>query len=333
MNGTAIQKAREYIQETNPDIPIPEKSYLVLFSPRSGSTLLSNCLEKIGFGRPIEAFNSHLNFRKSLNWEIDFSDPHEYFKKAFSYQTLNGVMGMKLSFIQFKLFLENARKLLSGLTEEFDDSEIVEIFFHEVKYIFIQRRKKVKQAISLAKGIQNGIWFEEEGQDSEYKKYLLPTVYDRDQIEYCFDTSLTNDIFWQHYLRKNNLSALNIYYEDLDSNFIEQMSKVYEFLNIEDKEIIAPQLRKQSNKQSEDWESRFISQTSWFKDPEINQAYIKGDLETLYDLRCKMIISEREMARWRSMPINRYKKIRTFAFRVRRKLTSLKNQVGRDAVN
>ena len=71
MSKTAIQNAREYIQKTYPEIPIPAKSYLVLFSPRSGSSLLSNSLEKIGFGRPIEAFNSYRKGMKNYFFLMD----------------------------------------------------------------------------------------------------------------------------------------------------------------------------------------------------------------------------------------------------------------------
>jgi len=220
MNETAIRKAREYIIETYPDIPIPATSYLVLFSPRTGSTLLSSYFTNIGFGCPIEAFTSHLNYRKNLNWDIDYSDPHAHFKKAFSYQTVNGVMGMKMSYIQFKLFLEDARKLLETFDTELGDAEIVEVFLPQVYYIYIRRRNKIKQAISLAKAGQTGIWAEEEGQNTEYKKYLLPTVYDHRYIESCLDTSLTNDIFWEIYLQRNNLSALTVFYEDLVTTYV-----------------------------------------------------------------------------------------------------------------
>lgn len=178
----------------------------------------------------------------------------------------------------------------------------------------------MKQAISLAKALQNGIWTEEEGQDTEYKKFLLPTVYDRDHIECCFDDSLSMDIFWQHYLRKNDLPYLPIFYEDLAANYSEKMKEVFAFLGIKNTPVPSPKLRKQSNQQSENWEERFIAETPWLKDPEIIRAYDSGDLESLYCLRCRMIISGRENARWRTMPANRYKKIRKFAFNLKRKL-------------
>ena len=323
MNEAEIGSARQFIKQHYPEIPVPKKSYLVLFSPRSGSNLLSSNLSKIGFGHPMEAFNAHTNHRQRLNWGIDFSDPYAYFCKAFSFVTVDGVMGMKLSYIQFKLFLENGRKLLAGFENNLTDAEIVEVFFPGVKYIQIQRRKKIKQAISLAKAIQNGVWFEEKGEDTEYKKYVMPVVYDREHIERCLDSSLINDIYWDQFLRRNNLPALKLFYEDMDAQFIEKMTEVYKYLGVEGKEIVAPQLRRQANKQSSNWEERFVAETPWLNDPEISKAYEEGDLESLYHLRVRMIVSERESERWRAMPINRFKTIRKFAFRVRRKLRSI----------
>lgn len=326
MVNKQIIKAQNYIKKTYPRITSPDLSYFILFSPRSGSNFLATSLEKAELGHPVEAFSGNPNARRRRNWGIDFSDPAIYMETAIAKQIENGAMGMKMNSIQFKFFLNTARQLLGPDFSDLTDPEVTEVFFPNLKYIHIQRKKKVKQAISLAKALQNGIWTEEEGQDAEYKKYLLPTIYDRDHIECCFDDSLSMDIFWQHYLRKNQLVYLPIFYEDLTANYTEKMKEVFTFLGVKNREVPSPKLRRQSNQQSENWEDRFVAETPWLKDPEIVKAYDEGDLESLYYLRCRMIISGRENARWRSMPATRFKKIRSFAFRVRRKFSSIFTQ-------
>lgn len=321
MDQTKVKSARDFILKTYPDIPIPETSYLVLSSARSGSTLLCSHLQKIGYGKPIEAFNPNLNPRKRLNWGIDYADPHAFMKKAIEYQTVNEVMGMKLSPNQFALFLTTARKLLEPSGIELTDAEVLDVFFPDAKFIHLQRRKKVKQAISYAKALQNGIWRETADQDEEYKKYLLPAVYDREHIECCFDILMTNDVSWQQFLRDNKLSHMTVWYEDLAANYVEKMSEVYAYLGIKDKEIIAPPLRKQSNKESDAWETRFTAETAWLQDPRIVRAYAEGDLDTIYLQRSRMLMIEREHKRWTSMPANRNKSIRSFFFKVKRKFS------------
>jgi LPS sulfotransferase NodH len=324
MDQKSIKTAREYLAATHPDFPIPGNCYLVLSSARSGSTLLCRHLTEIGYGRPIEAFNPNLNPRKRLNWGIDYNDPKAYIQKAIEYQTVNGVTGMKLSPNQFRVFLENAHRLLAPAGVQLKDAEIVEVFFPKAKLIHLQRRKKLKQAVSYAKALQNGIWRETTDQDEEYKQYLLPALYDRDHIECCFDIAVSNDVYWQHYLRTNELKAFLIYYEDLAADYVKNMTEIYRFLGIKGKEVIAPPLRKQSNKESQDWEAMFIQDTPWFSDPAIKAAYDAGDLDTLFLLRSRMIILAREQARWKVMPANRTKSMRNLLFRVKRKLSPKK---------
>ena len=321
MNQENIQRAREELRRSYPDLPIPQTSYLVLSTARSGSTLMCRHLTEIGYGRPIEAFNSNVNPRKRLNWGIDYNDPYAFMKKVIEYQTVNGVFGMKLSPNQFNLFLSTARKLLEGAHIDLNDAELLEVYFPNAKYIHLQRRKKVKQAISYAKALQNGIWRETSDQDDAYKKYLLPAMYDREHIECCFDVLMTNDIFWQQLLRDNQIPHLVVWYEDLAAEYVTKMTEIYDFLGITDKEVIAPPLRKQSNKESDDWEQRFTSETPWLQDPRIARAYAESDLDTVYLARARMLMLAREQQRWKSMPANRLKPIRSLLFKVKRKLS------------
>ena len=181
----------------------------------------------------------------------------------------------------------------------------------------------MKQAISYAKALQNGVWRETVDQDEEYKRFLLPAMYDREHIECCFDILMTNDVFWQQFIRDNGLSSMVVWYEDLAANYVEEMTKVYNYLEIKDKEIIAPPLRKQSNKESQDWEERFTAETPWLHDARMLKAYEEGDLDTLYLLRSRMVMIAREQQRWKTMPANKFKSIRSFSFKLKRKLTSL----------
>lgn len=295
---------------------------MVLTSARSGSTLLCSHLEKIGYGRPIEAFNPNQNHRLKYNWGIDYADPRAYIQKAFEFQTVNGVMGIKFHPAQYRIFLENARKLIAPSEIELDEAEILSVFFPNTKYIHLQRRQKIKQAISYAKALQNGVWNETADLDQEYKKYILPSLYDREHIECCFDILLANDISWKKLLTGNNLPHLAVWYEDLVGNYVEKMSEIYQYLGIKDEEIDPPPLRRQANKESLEWQSLFSAETPWFTEPIIVKTYQAGDLDGLYHLRTTQIIREREQKRWKSMPAVRYKKIRSLSFRIQRKITS-----------
>ena len=326
MNNPNIGLARDLLLKKHSDIPIPSKSYLVLMTQRSGSTLLCAHLERIGYGRPIEAFNAHQNHRNSIQWEIDYTDPHAYIKKAIEYQTVNDVMGMKFNLTEFRLFLENARRLIQPAEFSLSDAEMVEVFFPGTRYIHLQRRNKVKQAISFSKALQNGIWNETVDQDEKYKKYVLPSVYDREHIECCFDILLTGDLVWQYYLSGNQLSNKLVWFEDMIQNYPGKMREIYEYLGIQDKEIIDPPLRKQSNQESLLWAARFEKETPWIREAKIQGAMETGNLSALWLDRSQQIAYQKEHARWQVMPAIRYKAIRTFFFRGKRKCTELFQQ-------
>lgn len=323
MDKKNIESARKYIRSTYPDFPIPEVSYLGLMTPRSGSTLFCTHMQRIGYGNPIEAFNPNKNHRERFKFDIDYNDPTAFIGAVVKYQTQNNVMGMKFSRSQFKIFLANARKMLAPTGIALNDAEVVDVFFPNTRYIHLQRRNKIKQAISFSKALQSGIWNETVDTNQEYRKYVLPAMYDREHIESCYDVLLADDIAWQYYLEKNELPSMLIWFEDLIGHYDEKMKEVYAYLKIKDKSIIEPPLRQQSNKESLDWEGRFRDETPWTRDEVVINATASGDLATLWMYRSNMIVRAKETERWQKMPSNRFKVLRTLGFRISRKLRSI----------
>lgn len=322
MNTEAIKSAREYIRKEFPKINITNQNYFILFSPRSGSNMVCGILEKAGIGRPIEAFSPHANFHNKMQWNIDYSDPYQFMAKVIDYQTVNGILGMKFSVMLFHEFLRVARQLLGDDFKGLNDFEVTEVFFPDAKYIHIQRKDKVKQAVSLAKALQNGIWIENEEEDQEYKKYLLPALYDQEHIECCFDLSLCGDVFWIQYLNKYNVPHLSLFYEDIIANYDEKINQIFRFIGVREKQVPSPKTQRQANKQSDKWIIRFTEETNWLKNEEIQKAFNESDIEGLYYLRSRMLITTREQTRGRVMPATRYKNVRSLVFRIKRKLLS-----------
>ncbi len=318
MDYKKINSIRKQLQERHPGFPVPEKSYLILYSARSGSNLLCNYLTKVGIGNPVEAFNANRNYRNHLGWDIDFGDPVEYMKTLIYKQSVDGIMGMKLSILQFNLLLETAASLFDAT--ELNDSEVVETLFPNVKYIQIHRKDKIKQAISFSKAVQNGIWFEEVGADTSYKDYVIPAVYDRNHIERCFDRQLMQDVAWKHYLSKNKLPYLHVWFEDLINEPQKTIQDIYDFLGIKGKQVASASLRKQSDSRSEKWEMRFKNETPWLKDKNIVQALENCDFMSLYIARSVAISNQREEKRYWQMPSTRFRWFRKWFIRGKRKL-------------
>jgi len=324
IRDSEISNARKYVEDRFGELPRPAKSYLVLMSPRSGSTLLCAHLQHIGYGNPIEAFHFNRDrIRRNYGWKIDFSNPYEYMRKALDFQTVRHVFGMKFNWIEFEIFKDVARQLTDGSGIRLSDAEFVEVFFPGAVYLHLKRRNKIEQAISYHKGMQSGIWAIPKDQGEDYKRYLMPAHYDRKHIEGCLDNLLAYDLAWERYLNQNRLKHIVIWYEELSDRYTQVMKDVHQFLEIDHTEIPAPPLKKLADTQSQLWFERFVEETPWLKNKKIAEALEKGDFATAFIQRSMMIAFQKEQRRWHSMPANRFKRLRTYLFRMRRKLNLL----------
>jgi len=126
--------------------PGPVQAYVIFAVPRSGSTLLCNILKKTGlFGKPQE----HLQ-RNIVPWlihsDLTFS---EWLEGLFQYSfTSNGYTATKLI---SDLFLEVR-------PQDANEKRKLKAHLQDKKIIFLKRMNKLRQAVSLAKAEQTGIW-------------------------------------------------------------------------------------------------------------------------------------------------------------------------------
>ncbi|MCE5208401.1 MAG: Stf0 sulfotransferase family protein [Chloroflexi bacterium] len=321
MNKELASRIRSGLKERYADIPFPDRSYLILMSPRSGSTLLCTHLEKIGFGRPTEGFHfSKRALTERFGNEVDFSDAYQHTRAALNYGTANGIFGLKLSWIEFEIFLKKARQLIGAEESALSDVEVLEVFFPHARVIRLKRRSKVKQAVSYSKAMQTGIWNEKADASDAYKEYILPPQYNREHIEALLDNLLAFDLSWEHFLKQNSISCMEIWYEDLAQDYEHTMTAVCEYLGIQNNEALEPPLKKQSDQISQQWVERFEQETPWLKDPLIEQGLRDGDFATVFFQRSMNMARKRERAVWARLPYNRNKNLKRLIFRAKKRL-------------
>lgn len=320
MTNEQITATRKFIQTQYPGFPVPKKSYLVLMIPRTGSNLLTTHLQRIDFGYPIEAFHfNHTNIRKQYDWDIDFNDPVALMRKAIEFQMVEGIFGMKLNWLQFQTFLKTAHQITDPYNPDLTDKELIEVFFPNTSFIYMKRFDKVKQAVSLSRGKQTGIWTVKIDQSDNYKNYILPAVYNRAHIEGCLEDLLSTDSAWENYLHIHDIEYLEVWYNNLANDFIQEMSRIYAHLGINREKVIAPVLRKQGNASSQEWADRFRSETPWLNNPRIAESLENGDFKTAFIERSMMLIRKKEERSWRAMPSNHFISLRKFLLRARNK--------------
>lgn len=315
-----LSEIRAHLIEKYPLLKIPEKSYLILMSPRSGSTLLCAHLIKIGYGNPMEGFNvSERALKENFGSHIDFLNPYEHIQAALEKGSKNGVFGLKLSWVQFELFLKKARELIVLDQKEFSDFDILDLFFPDAKFILLKRRDKVQQAVSFSKAMQTGIWSEKVGSSQEYKDYVRPAEYYHDHIEALFDNLLAFDLSWEMLLKKNQREYLEIWYEDLAKDYLKTVTEICDYLDVKNDEEITPFLQKQFDDKSQQWIERFNHESLWLQDPIIRKGLENGDLTSIFFQRSVMNARRHERNVWADIPYNKFKELKRLIFRAKKR--------------
>lgn len=215
--------------------------YIVCSAPRSGSHLLSYLLTDTQLaGCPQEYFNpwfmgdAHNEFPDKLVYE------KSHITKLIEKQTSpNGVFGIKSQFDQVADFV--------GLNR-------LESFFPSpLKYVFIQRSDKTRQAVSLARAEQTDQWMS--GQDSRREPQ-----YNYFQIRSCLREIKLQEKGWETYFMERGIQPHRVNYEQLAANPEPVILAALAYLEIPlpaTFQMPAPRIQKQADHLSEDWVARF----------------------------------------------------------------------------
>jgi len=242
----------------------PTATYIICTNPRSGSWLLSDGLASTSLaGNPREWFNPLVEQKRRAQWRMTHSTDltnAEYLNQVRALGTTsNGICGIKLHYYQFDELLTKltAGKTLRGLPTV----DLVTAAFPNIKYIWLTRHDKARQAISYQLACTTGKWWlidgaeRNNGEDKVDEPNFDPYVLAR--LEH---TLMENDLKWQAYFRDNGIIPLTISYEDLASDYSGTIVRILEWLGVRgaDATTIRPsRFKTQSSTLNEDWLTRY----------------------------------------------------------------------------
>lgn len=130
--------------------------------------------------------------------------------------------------------------------------------FPNLNYIWIMRRDKVRQAVSLWKGLQTLIWWQRTGAPlPELKK---DPEYDFEAIDYFVQEIVFHEAAWQAYFTRYGLAPFTVIYEDFVPAYEATALRIMDWLNISYPQNLvfgSRRLQKQANGISEDWVKRY----------------------------------------------------------------------------
>jgi LPS sulfotransferase NodH/SAM-dependent methyltransferase len=218
------------------------KSYFITSSYRCGSQYLCWKLWETGvLGAPCEYLNPGYEIRVLMKRFNVFSHA-DYVAKLLERRTSkNGVFGLKEHFHHFEAFLKAYPALLDALSP--------------VTYIYISRRDKVAQAVSMAKALQTDQWSSRMEDGSR-----PPLQYDRELIANCLKDLERQDAGWLKWFEARNVAPFQLTYEDLIADTPRAVESVVELLGVQDDErveVAVPPAKKQSDETNHEWIERF----------------------------------------------------------------------------
>lgn len=268
----------------------PHLSYLICATPRSGSTLLCEALTNTGIaGQPEEYFQTLKETglpRKPLeyfegidvteivgilgnrSWENEmFRQPGhgesyaEYLAKVLKRGTSpNGVFGAKVMWDYFDSLTSNLRQMPQYKGMALPD--LLSTVFPNLCCIWVTRRDKVRQAVSLWKAIQTWTWRMEQASyppDGSLQK-RRELVFHFDAIDHLVQWIIDHEISWQRYFNLYRIQPFIVVYEEFVGAYEPTVLEILQYLNIpipENLVLEEPHMKKQADTLSEEWVQRY----------------------------------------------------------------------------
>jgi trehalose 2-sulfotransferase len=251
------------------------KSYLVLATQRSGSTLLVESLRATGIaGNPQEFFQnlpttgmppqprdwfagvhdeSILRLLDPLHpGAPDTATPAAWRERIRSAgRTPNGVWGGKLMWNQTALLAQRAAELpdRSGVGLR---SAIRDVIGSEPVYIHVHRPDVVSQAVSFWRAAQTQVWrgHSDPERDSQ-------ACYHAGAIAHIIENLRCQENSWRAWFDQEDITLLDVAYPVLWRNLTEVVAAVLGALELDPRPVPPPMLQRQADHRSDAWVQRY----------------------------------------------------------------------------
>jgi trehalose 2-sulfotransferase len=239
----------------------PRRCYVVCTIPRSGSNLLTDGLRATRrAGMPKQFFLPKFEARYGRELEVDPDADYSGYVRAIvnTKATHNEVFGFKLMSWYLEDFLSRLRDTGAFGDGTPDDLTLLRNAFPRLRFVYILRRHKLRQALSTARALQTGLWKVQEG-----KTTLREPQFDAELIEQSLREAERQEKIWQCFFQRIGTEPFQVEYEKLCQNYEGTIRGVLDFLKISlprGTRIGPPVTIKQSDEVSRIWEKRFLSE-------------------------------------------------------------------------
>jgi LPS sulfotransferase NodH len=239
--------------------------YVICATPRSGSTLLCSGLASTALaGDPDEFFNPRKLFLRLQTFNLSVGSLEDYVAGLIERTASpNGGFGVKLMWEDLSNFLDD------NLGEFPDYAPLQTVdrlakLFNQPKYIFVTRRDKVRQAISLRKAYETDIW-----KMPRDKSLTSDNGTPQDELRFDFYRvrklmhGIDHDEWeWMRFFKRSKIEPLTVVYEDFVANFDKTIRTTLSHIGVEvgaDFEVPPMRLNKQADAVSDAWYAQYMA--------------------------------------------------------------------------
>jgi LPS sulfotransferase NodH len=167
--------------------------------------------------------------------------------------TRNGVFGAKMMWNYFDDFRSRVREL-PGLGDV-TFNQALDVLFPQLRIVFVRRRNKVAQAVSLWKAVQTRQWRDED----EPARDDLPVEYDYRALKHLVSELHFWDARWEDWFHATGREPVRVFYEEFVDARAVTIGRVLDALGINPRESDSEKgpMMQQADNVSQDWVARF----------------------------------------------------------------------------
>jgi LPS sulfotransferase NodH len=237
----------------------PRWSYIVWFTQRVGSTLVTQALEDAELaGRPREWLEA--GSATELLARYDARDAFELRESLWRRGTTNGIFGVKYGMTP--AMHAELTQLFRQLAEGGDERAAWAAMFPSCRHVYLTRRDRIRLAISWWRAIQSGEWHRPRRPDTVVGNAHEPTAarYDAAAIAHLIEEVEQRDAAIHDVFSRWSVAPHVIVYEDLIESYDATLRTLFRFLDVPDAVRVPPAAFAQlADEVSDRWYAQFIA--------------------------------------------------------------------------
>jgi LPS sulfotransferase NodH len=236
-------------------------SYFISTTPRTGGFLLAEALQSTGIaGKPREYFDPVTEKQRGQGQATESDADYLEFILAAG-TTPNGVFGAKVLWHQFAHLMAKPR-LIEG--NGACGAELLRRMFPELRYVFLTRKDKIRQAVSFDRAIRSGVWWSigtaANGNGRDGAHAAVPPSFEFEKLDEWVERLTQFETSWRRYFQRAGVKPYEIAYEDLVENLESTVLAILGYLDLpiaEGRRVAPPRLEKQADDVSDEWVDRY----------------------------------------------------------------------------